>query len=230
MIRFDHVQKSFGGVNVLSDVNFTIRAGEFITIIGKSGAGKSTIIHLLIGAESPDSGDVRVHNASIQNLSARELQKYRQKIGVVFQDFKLLENKTVRENIAFALEVIGEDPFLKERKVLEVLAMVGLEAMKDRFPSMLSGGEKQRVAIARAMVHSPFLLIADEPTGNLDPENTISIATLLKKLNKESGVTIVLTTHDPTLVAEIIPRILTLEKGKISHDLPAGTVFPNYYQ
>lgn len=228
MIAFSHIYKQFGRHQVLKDVDFSIPQGEFLALIGKSGAGKSTLIHLLIGAETPDSGDVTVRGKSIPKLSTSDLQLYRQSIGVVFQDFKLLNKKTVFENVAFALEVTGEDSFV-DQKVSEALYLVGLESMRDRFPPMLSGGEKQRVAIARAMVHSPVTLIADEPTGNLDPENTIAIAKLLKKLNTENGVTIFLTTHDPALIREVSPRILTLENGRITHDLKSGTVYPTYF-
>ncbi len=228
MISFSHVQKQFGKHHVLQDVSFHIAQREFIAIIGKSGAGKSTLIHLLIGAETPDAGEVTVKGKSIPHLSTSDLQMFRQSIGVVFQDFKLLNKKTVFENVGFALEVTGESSFL-EQKVSEALFLVGLENMRDRFPPMLSGGEKQRVAIARAMVHSPVILIADEPTGNLDPENTISIAHLLRKLNKENGVTVLVTTHDPSFISEISPRILTLENGKITHDLLQGSVYPNYF-
>ncbi|MEI7511224.1 MAG: ATP-binding cassette domain-containing protein [Candidatus Peregrinibacteria bacterium] len=228
MISFSHIQKQFGRHHVLNDVSFDIAQGEFLALIGKSGAGKSTLIHLLIGAETPDSGDVTVRGKSIPALSSKDLQLFRQSIGVVFQDFKLLNKKTVFENVAFALEVTGENAFI-DQKVSEALFLVGLENMRDRFPPMLSGGEKQRVAIARAMVHSPVILIADEPTGNLDPENTIAIARLLRKLNLENGVTVFLTTHDPALISEVAPRILTLENGKITHDLKPGTVYPNYF-
>lgn len=228
MISFVHVQKQFQKHSVLKDVSFNVAKGEFLALIGKSGAGKSTLIHLLIGAETPDEGDITVHGKSIPKLSTSDLQLFRQSIGVVFQDFKLLNKKTVFENVAFALEVTGENRFI-EQKVSEALFLVGLENMRDRSPAMLSGGEKQRVAIARAMVHSPMLLIADEPTGNLDPENTIAIAKLLKKLNTQNGVTIFVTTHDPALISESSPRILSLEHGRITHDLPPGTVYPNYF-
>jgi cell division transport system ATP-binding protein len=229
MLVFSGVTKVFDTKPVIDDLSFRIKRGEFVVIAGKSGAGKSTIIHMIIGAEDPTSGDISVHGMSLSKVTKTGLQHYRQGLGIVFQDFKLLERKTVFENVAFALEVIGEDPFVIKRKTAEALFMVGLDNMGNRFPITLSGGEKQRVAIARAIVHSPNLLLADEPTGNLDPENNITIAKLLKKLNQENGISIFLTTHNAALISEIQPRILTLENGKITRDLPPGSVLPSYF-
>lgn len=228
MILFSNVQKKYGDHQVLHDINFHIKPGGFVCIIGKSGVGKSTIAHMMMGGELPSEGKIMVKGAVVPLLSADELQRFRQGIGVIFQDFKLLEEKTVFENIAFALQVTGEPEKNILKKVYDALETVGLMDHMNKFPTYLSGGERQRVAIARAIVHQPSLLIADEPTGNLDPENTAQIAQLLVKLNKEYGVTVVLTTHDPFLVKEVSPRILVLEEGVITKDLPPGTLFPSY--
>ncbi len=228
MIIFSEVSKVFDKNPVLKGVTFHIKKGEFTCLIGKSGVGKSTIMHLMIGAETPTSGKIMVKGQMVHSLGAHQMQLFRREIGVVFQDYKLLDDKTLLENVSFPLEVIGENPEIIAQKAYEALEIVGMLDLKNRYPNALSGGEKQRIAIARAMVHSPDLLIADEPTGNLDPENTSLIAQLLLKLNKEKGITIVLTTHDPSLVREVSPRILTVEDGVIGKDLPIGTLFPNY--
>jgi len=228
MIIFSEVSKVFGTNEVLKEVTFQVKKGEFSCLIGKSGVGKSTIMHLMIGAETPTSGKIMVRRQMISELDRDQIQLFRQGIGVVFQDYKLLDEKTLYENVAFPLEVTGVPQSEIMKKTYEALDTVGMLEMMDRYPDALSGGEKQRVAIARAIVHSPELLIADEPTGNLDPENTSIIAQLLIKLNKEKGTTIVLTTHDPALVREVSPRILTVEDGIIGKDLPVGTLFPNY--
>lgn len=228
MIHFSHVTKSFNKHPVLRGVSFDVLKGEMVCLIGQSGVGKSTITHMTIGAEVPDTGEVIIKGHHVEMLSRHELQILRRQVGFVFQDYKLLEEKTVFENVAFALEIIGEPPGVIHRKTMESLYSVGMIEMRDRFPSHLSGGEKQRVAIARAIVHAPDLLIADEPTGNLDPENTLSIAKVLHTLNKEHNTTIMLTTHNPSFVKELSPRILVVENGVIAKDLPIGTLFPNY--
>lgn len=195
-------------------MSFSIQPGEFVVIKGVSGAGKSTIINLLIGADKPDQGIVEVDNLLVNEMDDNTLQLYRRKLGVVFQDYKLLPKKTVYENVAFAMEVCEEANHNIEQRVPEVLEKVGLLQFQDKFPSQLSGGEEQRLAIARALVHNPRLIIADEPTGNLDEENVRGILRLLTKLQEE-GATILMTTHDP-LVQELAPgRTLTLENGKI---------------
>jgi cell division transport system ATP-binding protein len=229
MIIFSEVTKFFGTQPVLSGVNFHVPKGEFACLIGKSGIGKSTIMHLMIGAENPSSGKIMVKGEMVSSLSPSQLQIFRRGVGVVFQDYKLLNNKTLYENVAFSLEVTGELPENIPPKTLQALETVGMAKLKDRYPNDLSGGEKQRIAIARAIVHAPELLIADEPTGNLDPENASAIAQLLLKLN-EQGTTIMLTTHNPSLVKEVSPRILIVEDGKISKDLAKGALFPNYQE
>lgn len=228
MIIFSEVVKQFKQNKVLNGISFHITKGEFACLIGKSGAGKSSVMHLIIGADTQTSGKIMVKGEMVSELSRHDLQIFRRGIGVVFQDYKLLEEKTLFENVAFPLQVTDENKESITQKTYEALETVGMLDLKDRYPNALSGGEKQRIAIARAIVHNPKLLIADEPTGNLDPENTSIIAQLLLKLNQEKGTTIVLTTHNPALVKEISPRILTVENGVITKDLPVGTLFPNY--
>lgn len=228
MISFFGVHKAFEGTRVLSDITFEVSRGEMVCLIGKSGVGKSTITHMCIGAETPDHGEVIINNTAVHTLSGSALQRFRQGVGFVFQDYKLLPEKTVFENIAFALQVIHHPWGKIHKKTLDVLHSVGMLDQQDRLPSSLSGGEKQRVAIARALVHAPDILIADEPTGNLDPENTSSIAQVLRKVNQEHGTTILLTTHSPAFVKELSPRILLVENGSIAKDLAPGALFPEY--
>jgi len=214
MLQFSKLTKHFGLQTVLDEVEFSIKKGELTAIVGLSGAGKTTLIGMLIGADKPNSGSIIIDGITVEGLTSTELQQYRKNIGVVFQDFKL-----IFENVAFALEVCGEEDSTIERKTSNILQRVGLAAMCHKFPHQLSGGEQQRVAIARALVHSPKLLIADEPTGNLDPENTKGIASLLKKFNIEDEVTVFITTHDPLFLKEISPcRVLKLEHGKIKEE------------
>lgn len=214
MISFHNVIKKYDSHLVLDSVSFSIENNEFVVLTGSSGAGKSTVIALLIGAVKPTSGSVEVDDMHVSDMNSDTLQLYRRKIGVVYQDYKLLGKKTVFENVAFAMEVCNEPDELIHERVPAVLAKVGLLSFQDKFPDQLSGGEKQRLAIARALVHQPRLIIADEPTGNLDDENVCGIVSLLKKLHEE-GATILLTTHDP-LVRELVHgRCLNLEDGKI---------------
>lgn len=215
MIRFQNVTKRFGRHTVLDRVTFDVHPGEFVVLTGASGAGKSTVISLLIGAERPDHGAVEVDNLVINEMNDDTLQLYRRRVGVAFQDYKLLPRKTAFENVAFAMEACDAEDEQIRRRVPEVLDKVGLLAFQDRFPDELSGGEKQRLAIARSLVHSPRLLLADEPTGNLDEANVRGILDILKSLHKD-GVTIILTTHDP-LVQELAGgRKLTLAGGLIN--------------
>lgn len=215
MISFHNVSKKYGAHAVLNGISFSIENNEFVVLTGPSGAGKSTVIALLIGAEKPTAGSVEVDGMHVSDMDLDTLQLYRRKIGVVYQDYKLLSKKTVFENVAFALEVCNEPDELIAIRVPEVLQKVGLLHFQDKFPDQLSGGEKQRLAIARALVHRPKLIIADEPTGNLDEANVKGIVHLLDTLHQE-GATILLTTHDP-LVKELAKgRSLTLEDGKIN--------------
>lgn len=215
MISFHKVSKKYGAHTVLDGITFNIENNEFVVLTGTSGAGKSTVISLLIGADKPTGGSIEVDGMYVSDMNNDTLQLFRRKIGVVYQDYKLLSKKTVFENVAFAMEVCNEPDELIAVRVPEVLQKVGLLHFQDKFPDQLSGGEKQRLAIARALVHKPRLIIADEPTGNLDEENIKGIVHLLDNLHKE-GATILLTTHDPLVRALVKGRSLNLEDGRIN--------------
>lgn len=215
MISFHNVTKKYDSHLVLDSVNFYIENNEFVVLTGASGAGKSTVIALLIGAEKPTSGSVEVDGMYVSEMDISTLQLFRRKVGVVYQDYKLLGKKTVFENVAFAMEVCNEPDELIHERVPVVLEKVGLLSFQDKFPDQLSGGEKQRLAIARALVHKPRLIIADEPTGNLDEKNVRGIIDLLTQLHEE-GNTVLLTTHDPFVRELVDGRHLILEEGKIS--------------
>lgn len=217
MIVFENVTKKYGKTAVLDKVNLTIENGEFVSLIGPSGAGKSTFVYTLIGAEKIDSGSIMVDGYTVNTMKDRAIQFYRRRIGVVFQDYKLLPQKNVYENVAFALEVCGFERQDIKKRVPEVLDIVGLKGKTKQFPHQLSGGERQRVAIARALVHNPGLIVADEPTGNLDPNTAQEIVELLLKINAE-GTTILLTTHNKDLVNFLKRRVVTLEDGKVAND------------
>lgn len=222
MIVFQNVDKNYGKHNVLKDLSFSISGGDMVSIVGASGVGKTTIVKLLIGAESPDKGKVLVDDVDLRNLSSSLLQLYRRHIGIVYQDYKLLPNKTVFENVAYAQEVCGETNDAIKTIVPKVLHLVNLVGMDNKFPSTLSGGEKQRVALARALVHRPKLLIADEPTGNLDPKNTAEIVDLMKTIN-EMGTTVIITTHDPDVVNSLKRRVIHMENGQMVSDVAEGS-------
>jgi len=194
-----------------------IDAGEFVSIVGQSGTGKTTLVKLLIAEERPTSGEISVGGWNITNISSRDIPLLRRQIGVIFQDFKLLPQKTVCENVSFALEVAGEKDFRISQVVPRVLEIVGLGHKQDRYPHQLSGGEQQRVAIARSLVHRPKILVADEPTGNLDSINAQEIIEILKKIN-EFGTTIVLVTHNREVVNQLKKRVVTLHNGRIISD------------
>jgi cell division transport system ATP-binding protein len=214
MISFRNVTKKFGAHIVLDHLSFEIKPNEFVVLKGVSGAGKSTVVDLLIGAQKPDQGTIEVDGMLVSEMDDNTLQLFRRKIGVVFQDYKLLLKKTVFENVAFAMEVCGESNEVINKRVPEVLEKVGLLQFQDKFPEQLSGGEMQRLAIARALVHSPRLIIADEPSGNLDDENVRGIMAILKKLHEE-GATILMTTHDPLVQKLAGGRQMLLENGQI---------------
>ena len=217
MIIFENVTKRYGRTTVLDRLNLSILRGGFVSVIGPSGAGKSTLIYALIGAEKFQQGKISVDGYVIHEMNERALQYFRRRIGVVFQDYKLLPQKNVYENVAFALEVCGYETADIKKRVPEVLEIVGMSGKQRQFPHQLSGGEKQRLAIARALAHNPSLIVADEPTGNLDPETAKTIIDLLLKINKD-GITIILTTHNAPLVDHIRKRVVRIEAGKVVSD------------
>lgn len=222
MIKFEKVSKIYGKDSLaLDEISLDIKKGEFVSIVGQSGAGKSTILKLLIAEEKPTEGRVLVAGHDISTLSEEQKHILRRKVGMIFQDFRLLPKKTVYENIAFTLEVSGVADKEIEEDVPQVLHLVGLEHKADAFPNDLSGGEKQRVAIARALVNRPDILVADEPTGNLDPLNTWDVIRLLFKVN-ELGATVVLATHNREIVNMLNRRVISLDKGKIIRDEENG--------
>lgn len=222
MISFQNVSKVYNSHSVaLQDINFTIQPNEFVSVVGRNGAGKSTIVKLLIGEEKPTKGRILFGPYEINKLKPQELPMVRRQIGIVFQDFRLLPTKNAYENIAFALEVEGRPQSEIEEFVPQVLDMVGLANRAYNFPHELSGGEKQRVAIARAMIHRPAVVVADEPTGNLDPINAAEIARLLLKIN-ELGTTVILVTHNKDIVNSVHRRVISLDNGKIIRDEEKG--------
>lgn len=218
MIKFQSVKKVYEPHNVVLDnINLEIRPGEFVSLVGLSGAGKSTLLKMLTKEERPTSGEVLVEGVDLAGIKDKDIPYLRRKIGTVYQDFKLLEKKTAFENVAFAMEVSDTDPEEIEKNVPQILAVVGLADKVDSFPEQLSGGEKQRLAIARAMIHRPTILLADEPTGNLDLVNSYDVLKLLLKIN-ELGTTVVLASHDSNLVNTIGRRVISMDKGKIVRD------------
>jgi len=222
MISFQNVTKTYGKNSIaLENVSFKIEPKEFVSIVGRSGAGKSTIIKLLVGEEKPTSGRVFLNSCEVNKLKYSQMPLYRRQIGIIFQDFRLLNGKNIFENIAFALEVEGRPQKEINEFVPQILELVGLNDKLYRFPYELSGGEKQRVAIARAMINQPEVIIADEPTGNLDPFNTWEIIKLLMKLN-EMGSTIILATHNKEVINTLGHRVITLDQGKIIRDEEHG--------
>jgi len=222
MISLLHVSKSYSRRNkILSDVNLHIKAGEFVSVVGQSGAGKTTLVKLLIGEERADEGQVVIADWDITRLNRHEIPYLRRQIGVIFQDFKLLPKKTLRENVAFALEVCGSSQAKIKKIVPSVLKIVGLEDKGDRYPHEVSGGEQQRAAIARALVHQPRILLADEPTGNLDAINAEEIMELLLKINK-FGTTVILVTHNKEIVNRLNRRVITMDKGRVVSDQAHG--------
>lgn len=222
MIHFKNVSKLYPpNVIGLDSVNLRIEPGEFVSIVGQSGTGKSTLAKMLFAEEKPSSGIVEIGGWDITKINRHDVPLLRRQIGVVFQDFKLLPKKTVYENIAFALQVAGVPSSRVREIVPRVLSIVGLDDKTHRFPRQLSGGEQQRVAIGRALVHQPKILVADEPTGNLDTLNSRDILELLKKIN-EFGTTVVLVTHDREIVNRLKRRVITLEGGKIVSDVEEG--------
>lgn len=222
MIRFDNVTKSYiTGLDALSDVSLGIDRGEFVFLVGASGSGKTTFLKLLLREETPDAGTILVAGRDIGRLAPARVPYLRRNLGCVFQDFRLLPTKTVAENVAFALEVIGRPRGVIKTQVTQVLDLVGLGQKMDRRPHELSGGEQQRVAIARAFVNRPLVLLADEPTGNLDPATSSGIMKLLERINK-TGTTVLMATHDVGIVDEMRRRVVQLEHGHVVRDQARG--------
>jgi len=222
MFVFEKVNKKYGKRKILDNITLEIEPQEFVSIIGPSGAGKSTLIYALIGAEKPNSGKIFVDDYHVHVMSEKALQMFRRKLGIVFQDYKLLDRKNIFENIAFALETTGASKSFIKEKVDEVLEVVGLTNFREHFPYQLSGGEQQKVAIARALVHDPKLVIADEPTGNLDPKSAQEILDLLLKINK-NGATVLFASHNKGLVDKLKKRVVRLDDGKVVSDEAHGT-------
>ena len=222
MIEFSNVTKSYSvGTKALRGVSMQIEDGEFVFLVGPSGSGKSTIIKLITGELKPTSGSVHVNGYSLERIRRREIPMLRRTIGVVFQDFRLIENMTVYDNVAFAMRVIGASTAEIRSRVPYVLNLVGLEHKSRRHPGELSGGEQQRLAIARALVNNPSTIIADEPTGNLDPARSLEIMTLLQEINR-LGTTVLVVTHEQNLVDHFVNRVITIDEGLISSDRMDG--------
>jgi cell division transport system ATP-binding protein len=214
VIQLYHVSKQFGANEALSELNLRIRKGEFVFITGPSGAGKTTLLRMIFGVEEPSRGQILIHGINLSRISRSKLDLLRRKMGFVFQDFKLLHHRTIGQNVALALEVAGESRSLIRKKTLQVLGAVGLSAKEQAFPLQLSGGEQQRVAIARAIVNEPLILLADEPTGNLDPDITREIMVLFRSINMK-GTTVVIATHNKELLRNTDQRVVVLNRGRI---------------
>ena len=223
MIRFENVTKLHKGASepALKDVSVEIEKGEFVFLVGASGSGKSTFLRLILREERPTEGHVWVAGKDLNRLASWKVPALRRQIGCVFQDFRLLPNRTVAGNVAFALEVIGRPQSEIQKVIPNVLELVGLEGKEDSYPNEISGGEQQRVAIARAFVNRPQVLIADEPTGNLDPETSIGIMKLLDRINR-IGTTVVMATHDVAIVDQMRKRVIEIENGRIVRDQARG--------
>lgn len=218
MIKFHNVKKIYEpNVVVLDNINLEIKPGEFVSLVGLSGAGKSTLLKMLTREERPTSGKVIVEGIDLDEIRDKDVPHYRRKIGTIYQDFKLLEKRTAFENVAFAMEVSDTDPEEIEKNVPQILAIVGLADKLDSFPEQLSAGEKQRLAIARAMIHRPTILLADEPTGNLDLVNSYDVVKLLLKIN-ELGTTVILASHNKDVVNIVGKRVVSMDKGRITGD------------
>ena len=218
MIELSHVSKSYGtGGKAIRDLSLTIEDGEFVFITGRSGSGKSTLIKLLMKELDPTKGCIVVNDMDLGKMPRRYIPKYRRKLGVVFQDFRLLKDRTVFENVAFAQRVIGVPPKTIRETVPQMLRLVGLSSKYTAYPGQLSGGEQQRVAIARALINKPEVLLADEPTGNLDSFNTHEIMNLLDQINQR-GTTVIVVTHSQEMVAEMNKRVITMDRGEVVRD------------
>lgn len=222
MIKFSGVSKKFrNGIIAISNISFDIENGEFVFLVGPSGAGKSTILKLLLREQIPTTGNIFINKKDITNMKRKEVPYLRRSMGVVFQDFRLLPNKTVYENVAFALRIVEADMKEIKARVPKVLNLVGLSDRADAYPQQLSGGEQQRICLARAIVNEPNILIADEPTGNLDPDTSWEIVKLISKINKR-GTTVIMATHAKDIVDIMKKRVIALENGNIIRDEARG--------
>jgi len=223
VINFDMVSKQYKNSNTpaLDEINLNIAQGDFVFLVGQSGSGKSSLLRLLLKEEKPTSGTVTVDGINVAKLPNRKVPAFRRTMGIVFQDFRLLPGKTVFDNVAFGMEVIGKSKKEIQQRIPAILDLVGLDEKAHRLPSELSGGEQQRVALARAFVNKPKLLLADEPTGNLDPSTSVGIMKLLDRINR-TGTTIVMATHDVAIVDQMRKRIVQMENGKIIRDQERG--------
>ena len=227
MIKLEHVSKAYqAGVPALNDVNLEIEEGEFVFVVGDSGSGKSTLIKLLLKELEPTEGTITINNKDLKKIRRKQIPKFRRNIGVVFQDFRLLKDRNVYDNVAFAQKVVGETNANNKKRVPQMLSMVGLAAKYRSFPKQLSGGEQQRVAIARALVNEPKILMADEPTGNLDNNNAWEIMKLLEEIN-EKGTTVVVVTHNLEIVKVMKKRVITIKKGVVVSDSKDGDYSEN---
>ena len=226
MIKIQHVSKAYAaGIPALNDVSLEIEDGEFVFVVGDSGSGKSTLIKLLLKELEPTDGSIIIDGKDLKSIKQKQIPKFRRNIGVVFQDFRLLKDRNVYDNIAFAQKVIGEPTSHIKRKVPQMLSMVGLAAKYRSYPKQLSGGEQQRVAIARALINKPSILLADEPTGNLDTNNAWEIMKLLEAIN-ERGTTVIVVTHNMEIVKVMKKRVITIKKGVVVSDSSRG----DYYE
>ena len=222
MIRLIDVYKEYdNGTKALKGVNLRIDDGEFVFLVGPSGSGKSTVIKLITGEIAATQGRLMVNGYTLSNIAPRQIPYMRRTLGIIFQDFRLIEKKTVYENLAFAMRAIGASPRELRRRIPYVLQLVGLEQKADRYPGQISGGEQQRVAIARALVNNPSMIIADEPTGNLDPQRSLEIMMLLERIN-ELGTTVLVVTHEKALVNRFTKRVVAIEAGRIISDETGG--------
>lgn len=227
MIVFDHVTKSYGSNIGIEDISIRIEKGDFVFLVGPSGAGKSTFIKLILKEIDANEGNIRVNGFDLANLSNRQIPKLRRSIGIVFQDFRLLPKKTVFENVAFSMEILHVSQRTIRRNVPQVLSLMGISSKAKKYPNELSAGEQQRVAIARAVINNPTVLIADEPTGNLDPDTAWEIMQLLEQINRR-GTTIVMVTHAKDIVDKMGKRVIAIDKGKIVRDDKGGAY--GYYE
>ena len=222
MIRLKNVEMEYdNGTKAIRGITLSIDDGEFVFLVGPSGSGKSTIIKLLTGEVEPSAGRIMINGFSVSNISGRQIPLMRRTLGVIFQDFRLIEKKTVYENLSFAMRAIGASNRELKRRIPYVLDLVGLDTKGSRYPGQLSGGEQQRVAIARALVHNPNMIIADEPTGNLDPQRSLEIMMLLERIN-ELGTTVLVVTHEKNLVNRFAKRVVAIEGGRLISDETGG--------